>query len=590
MRKGKLYTLKTLGLLYSSSKVMFLSIIFINMLLGILIPINLTIWRNFIDVSTVMFTHSYMGFKNSLLCLGAFIVCIVINNLLEHLLDYVQNIYCSYVDYNISKKLLIKIESLSLSDLDNVEIYNYIQKAMNESFQRSISILQTLVQIVKSIFSVLGIVYTLLSFSKTVIVLCILSTIPLFFLNNKILKKWHDIFNSRFEKIRFARHLKSLYIKYDNFKELKIYKAHFTLREKILNILRKNIDYDKKIRKKFLMQNVIMNECDAVIVFLIKAIVVWLSYEKQQSIGRLVTNMQAIDMLKNSIKNTLSMISKTYENSLYMESFFYVMEYNVEEEKPIKFNREFEKIEFRNVWFKYPYSNKYAIKKFSYTFYKNNTYAFVGLNGSGKTTLLKLMLGLYKPDKGEILVDGIDLNDINKETLYDCVGAVFQDFIKYPFTVKENILVSKTSIITEEQLINATIYSEAYDFIKKLPNGFSTMLQKEWENGTELSIGQWQKIAISRACIKDVSIMVLDEPTASIDAVAESKIFENFKKIKENKLSILVVHRFSNIKLVDQILVMLDGELSEYGTHEELIKEQGLYHELFSLQAEAYQP
>lgn len=188
------------------------------------------------------------------------------------------------------------------------------------------------------------------------------------------------------------------------------------------------------------------------------------------------------------------------------------------------------------------------------------------------------------------MVDGIDLNDINKETLYDCVGAVFQDFIKYPFTVKENILVSKTSIITEEQLINATIYSEAYDFIKKLPNGFSTMLQKEWENGTELSIGQWQKIAISRACIKDVSIMVLDEPTASIDAVAESKIFENFKKIKENKLSILVVHRFSNIKLVDQILVMLDGELSEYGTHEELIKEQGLYHELFSLQAEAYQP
>lgn len=141
MRKGKLYILKTLKLLYSSSKGMFLSIIFINMLLGILVPINLTIWRNFIDVSTVMFTHSNVGFKNSLLCLGAFVVCIVINNLLEQILDYVQNIYCSYVDYTISKKLLIKIESLSLSDMDNVEIYNYIQKAMNESFQRSISIL-----------------------------------------------------------------------------------------------------------------------------------------------------------------------------------------------------------------------------------------------------------------------------------------------------------------------------------------------------------------------------------------------------------------------------------------------------------------
>ncbi|MCR2050956.1 ABC transporter ATP-binding protein/permease [Acetatifactor muris] len=590
MRKGKLYILKTLKLLYSSSKGMFLSIIFINMLLGILVPINLTIWRNFIDVSTVMFTHSNVGFKNSLLCLGAFVVCIVINNLLEQILDYVQNIYCSYVDYTISKKLLIKIESLSLSDMDNVEIYNYIQKAMNESFQRSISILQTLVQIVKSIFSVLGIIYTLLSFSKTVITLCILSTIPLFFLNNKILNKWYDIFNSRFEKIRFARYLKSLYIRYDNFKELKIYKAHLTLREKILDILGNNIAYDKKIRKKFMIQNVIINECDTIIIFFIKAIVVWLSYEKKQSIGSLITNMQAIDMLKNSIKNTLSMISKTYENSLYMESFFYVMEYNVEEEKRIKFNKEFKKIEFRNVWFKYPYSNKYAVRNFSYTFYKDNTYAFVGLNGSGKTTLLKLMLALYKPDRGEILVDGINLNDINKETLYDCVGAVFQDFIKYPFTVRENILISKTSTITEEQLINAAIYSEAYDFIKRLPNGFSTMLQKEWEKGTELSMGQWQKIAISRACIKDVSIMVLDEPTASIDAVAESKIFANLKKMKKNKLGILVVHRFSSIKLVDQILVMSDGELREYGTHEELIKAQGIYHELFSLQAEAYQP
>jgi ATP-binding cassette subfamily B protein/ATP-binding cassette subfamily C protein len=476
-----------------------------------------------------------------------------------------------------------------MKDFDNSEIFNYLQKAMNESFQRSMSILQTLMQIIKSIVSVIGIIVTLLSFSKLIIILCMASTLPIFYFNNKILKKWFNIFNSRFEKIRFARYLKGVCIKYENIKELKIYRAQSYLRKRIVDILESNIKEDKKIRKTFLMQSLAIHEFDTLVLFFIKVIVIFISYKKKLTIGSLITYLQSIDVLKSSIKNTLSMISKTYENSLYMESFFYVMEYKVEEEKHIEFNKNFERIEFKNVWFKYPDAEEYVIKNFTFTFWADNTYGLVGLNGSGKTTLLKLMLRLYKPDNGEILIDGINLDDINEKSMYRYVSAVFQDFIKYPFTIKENIAVANSETISEDELINAAEFSGACDFIKKLSQGFMTKLQKGWEKGTELSIGQWQKIAISRCYLKGSSIIVLDEPTASIDAVAESNMFNNFKNLKKNRLCILVTHRFSSIKLTNEILVIENGELKEYGTHENLMARGGKYQELYSLQAEAYQ-
>ena len=272
-----------------------------------------------------------------------------------------------------------------------------------------------------------------------------------------------------------------------------------------------------------------------------------------------------------------------------MESFFFVIDYNVEKNKNITFNKNFKKIEFKNVWFKYPYTDNYVIKNFSFTFLSNRTYGLVGLNGSGKTTLLKLLLRLYEPTNGEILVDGVNLYDINEKSMYEYVSAVFQDFIKYPLTVNENILVAYKKNVCKDELIKATEFSGAYDFIKNLPQGFSTKLQKEWKKGQELSVGQWQKIAIARGYMKNSSIIVLDEPTAAIDAVAESNMFDNFKNLKSNRMCILVTHRFSSIKLVEQILVIEDGELIEFGTHEELMKKEGKYKELYSLQAEAYQ-
>ena len=222
-------------------------------------------------------------------------------------------------------------------------------------------------------------------------------------------------------------------------------------------------------------------------------------------------------------------------------------------------------ISINSVTFNYRKNSKSILNNINLEIKDKEIFGILGPSGAGKTTLIKLITGQLDSQNGEILVDGVNLYDINEKSMYEYVSAVFQDFIKYPLTVNENILVAYKKNVCKDELIKATEFSGAYDFIKNLPQGFSTKLQKEWKKGQELSVGQWQKIAIARGYMKNSSIIVLDEPTAAIDAVAESNMFDNFKNLKSNRMCILVTHRFSSIKLVEQILVIEDDDLVRQG-------------------------
>jgi ATP-binding cassette subfamily B protein/ATP-binding cassette subfamily C protein len=398
------------------------------------------------------------------------------------------------------------------------------------------------------------------------------------------------VFNSRFEKIRFAKHLKSLCIKYDNIKELKIFNATNFIKQKILEIYTSNIQQDKKIRKNFLVQTSLFDSIDNLFSYIIKGIVIYISFVKCLTIGSVITYIQGVDVLKGAMKNIMSMITKTYEDSLYMQNYFSLLSIKTESEDGKKeFETDFKRIEFINVSFQYPETKQYVLKNINFTFEVDKTYALVGLNGSGKTTLIKLLLNLYEVSSGEILIDGINIGNIKRSSLYKNVSAIFQDFIKYPFDVRTNITIGNENLNQDDKFINQVVdFAGAKDFIDNLPEHYDTKLQKEWSNSLDLSLGQWQKLAIARAAIRQASILILDEPTASIDAVTEYEIFNNFKFLKRNKLCILVTHRFSNIKIVDEILVLEDGMLKETGTHDALIKKGGVYKNLYTLQANAY--
>ena len=247
-------------------------------------------------------------------------------------------------------------------------------------------------------------------------------------------------------------------------------------------------------------------------------------------------------------------------------------------------------ITFEDVSFRYPNSEKDVISHLSVTFHPGETVVLVGLNGAGKTTLIKLMTRLYDPTEGRILLDGIDLRQYEPKALYSLFGIIFQDFGKYAVSVAENITFGDIEKpVDHERMMASAAHSSAAPFIQDLPDGYDTPLMRIFEeNGTELSIGQWQKLSVARAFYKDADILILDEPTASLDALAEQAIYDQFAALSKDKITLLVSHRLSSATTASKIIVLENGKLIEEGTHATLMAQQGAYYTLFTTQAKHY--
>ena len=244
---------------------------------------------------------------------------------------------------------------------------------------------------------------------------------------------------------------------------------------------------------------------------------------------------------------------------------------------------------FENVGFIYPGAERWAVRNLSFTLHAGEVLALVGENGAGKTTLVKLLTRLYDPDEGRILLDGHDLRDYDLDALRGNMGVIFQDFVRYNLSAADNIAVGRIEARDDRARIEqAAKRSLADDVIAKLPAGYEQMIGKRFKNGVELSGGEWQKIAIARAYMREADVLILDEPTAALDARSEFEVFQRFKELSEGKTAVLISHRFSSVRMADRILVLADGKVEAAGTHEELMAQPGRYSELFELQAAGY--
>jgi ATP-binding cassette, subfamily B, bacterial len=286
-------------------------------------------------------------------------------------------------------------------------------------------------------------------------------------------------------------------------------------------------------------------------------------------------------------------VNRLYENGLFMSNLFAFLALEPQmvatthaRPAPLKFQQG---IEFRNVSFKYPGQAQWALHEVNLRIEPGEKIALVGLNGAGKTTLIKLLTRLYDPAEGQILLDGVDLREYDPASLRRQIGVIFQDFVRYHMSASENIGFGQIEAAADQPRIEgAAVKSGADQVISKLPDRYQTTLGRWFSKGRDLSGGEWQKVALARAFMRDCELLVLDEPTAALDAENELRVFQQFRELIADKTAVLISHRFSTVRMADRIFVIENGQINEQGSHAELLAQGGTYARLFTLQAESY--
>jgi ATP-binding cassette subfamily B protein len=311
------------------------------------------------------------------------------------------------------------------------------------------------------------------------------------------------------------------------------------------------------------------------------------------SVGGLTLYVQAADGVSNAFGQVLSGLQTMYEHQLYLKTLFELLDFQPAvraPEDPLPIRRPMQEgIEFRDVTYAYEGKDEPALKNVSFKIQKGETVAIVGHNGAGKTTLVKLVARLYDPQGGQVLIDGHDVREYDPDELRNEFGVLFQDYVSYQFSARENIGVGRVERLDDTAAIAAAATkSGAAEVIEALPEGYDTMLGKWFDGGVNLSGGEWQKVALGRAFMREAQILILDEPSAALDAKAEYELFSRLQELAHGRTAIFISHRFSTVRRADRILVFEQGSLIESGTHEELLALGGRYAELFNLQAASY--
>jgi len=385
--------------------------------------------------------------------------------------------------------------------------------------------------------------------------------------------------------------MRYLFTEFNTLSEIKLYQMKDYFINKTKKIQDKIIeDYKKPIIQYTILTSISSLLFPIIIFFALKNFTVKI-IDKTYSVGDFTFFLNILYTFIGQISNLLLNFGVIYENNLYVNDFFKLQDLknNV---NSLNRSKRFTKIvprtiEFKNVSFKYPGSERLALKNINLTIKPGEDIAIVGHNGAGKTTLIKLIFRFYDPTQGNILVDGIDLKEINLSDWYKHLSVLFQDFGKYNLTIKENIQMGRINKNNNKLIKESIISAKGADILKN-KEGVNQILGNWFEDGHDLSVGQWQKVAIARALYREAPYLILDEPTSNIDPVAEFEIFDNLKKIYKQKNLIFISHRFSTVRMADYIYVLDKGELIEKGIHSQLINNNNIYAKFFNIQKKGY--
>jgi ATP-binding cassette, subfamily B, bacterial len=492
----------------------------------------------------------------------------------------------------VNELILQKSLTLELTQFEDSEFYDKISNARREASSRPLSLVTRTFGLVQNALSLITFGVLLIKFSFWAVFALIVAAMPSFIAETRFASKAFRLFSWRAPETRQQFYLETLLAREDFVKEVKLYQIGEMLLQRYRNTFQQLYGEDRDLTLRRGFWGYLLGLLSTTTFYIVYA---WIAIETivgRISLGDMTMYITVFRQGQTTFSNALTSIGGMYEDNLYLSNLYDFLEAEVPQAwgKATKGIKPNDGIRFENVSFTYPGSTQPALKNISLHLKPGEKLAIVGENGSGKTTLIKLLTRLYHPESGRILLDGLDLQEWDVELLRQRIGVIFQNFVRYQFTVGENIGMGDVNRIEDQELQElAAEKGMALPFIEKLPEQFGTQLGKWFKSGHELSGGQWQKIALARAFMRsNADILVLDEPTSAIDAQAEFEIFDRLRTLTKHQMVFLISHRFSTVRMADKILVIEGGEVIEEGTHEELLQAGRRYANLFSLQAAGY--
>lgn len=583
MKNNKLNIFKgiknCLNLIYHfDKKYLFLSIVMAT-IQGTLPSISLLISQRIINSMQV----SSKSMEEILFLLGMYIIITISPSILLSYYGFYKIQFNKNFGKHIEILLLEKVSKLKLQDFENDDTYDMINRAQSQKGLNITMLSDNIISVIRDSISIISLIAVLSQFKIwLIIIVVVLPTLNSIY-SVKLGKEQYDVNVNRTWKDRKAWYIDYLLSKGYAYKELVIFDLKNKLLDEFKSLKEDMISQDMKIEKKYFFANIIYILLDSILSSGIMVFILFQGFLKRILIGDVTTYIQAVQSIKDNIESLFSLFNTIIHDLFYTDFLFEFLEYDCKDSaiKNEHISNEIETIEIVNLSYKYPNTSNYALKNINLTLEKNNPIAILGKNGSGKTTLLKILLGFYDDYEGEILINGKELRNIKEQEYINRVSCMFQDYIKYEASIRENVgmresyekdIDNKIKFILQETNLNKKIYEE---------EGLDTILGN-WFGKKQLSMGEWQRIAISRALLKNADLYIFDEPDSSLDAEAENGLLSLYRKTFEGKFGIFITHNIPHVKKVtNNIIVLENGEISESGDHNELISKEGVYFNLF---------
>jgi ATP-binding cassette, subfamily B, bacterial len=491
-----------------------------------------------------------------------------------------------------SVRLMEHAAQLDLEDFEDSEFQDQLERARRQTSGR-MTLMGQLFSQAQDIVTVASFAAGLIFYSPWLIALLFLALVPAFIGEAHFNAQSYSLDFVRTPERRELDYVRQTAASVETAKEVKIFGLNGFLIDRYIRLATAFYAANRRLALRRAGWGGLFTAIGTVGYYLAYAYITWSTLTGRFSVGDLTFLAGSFLRLRSLLEGLLTSFSSTAGQALYLNdlfSFFEVKPQILSPKNPRSFPNPIERgFEFEDVGFRYPGSERWAVRHLSFTLHAGEVLALVGENGAGKTTLVKLLARLYDPVEGRILLNGHDLREYDLEALRGNMGVIFQDFVRYNLSAGDNIAVGKIADRNDlARIERAAKRSQADEVIARLPGGYQQMIGKRFKNGVELSGGEWQKIAIARAYMREAAVLILDEPTAALDARSEFEVFQRFKELSAGKTAVLISHRFSSVRMADRILVLADGQIEAAGTHEELLAQAGRYSELFELQAAGY--